>query len=117
MNRVELPASDIRERGRDCYQRRRWLDAFAALSQADQIEPLPAADLWLLAWSAHLSGRDEDFTRAMSRAYRAYLDAGEPLVAARCAGWLGAILALGGEAGPGAGWLSRSRTHHRTGRR
>jgi ATP/maltotriose-dependent transcriptional regulator MalT len=108
MNRVELPASDIRERGRDCYQRRRWLEAFAALSQADQIEPLPAADLWLLAWSAHLSGRDEDFTRAMSRAYRAYLDAGEPLVAARCAGWLGAILALNGEAGPGAGWLSRA---------
>ena len=108
MDRVELPASDIRERGRDCYQRRRWLDAFAALSQADQIEPLPAADLWLLAWSAHLSGRDEDFARAMSRAYRAYLDAGEPLVAARCAGWLGAILALNGEAGPGAGWLSRA---------
>jgi ATP/maltotriose-dependent transcriptional regulator MalT len=108
MDRVELPASDIRERGRDCYQRRRWLDAFTALYQADQIEPLPAADLWLLAWSAHLSGRDEDFTRAMSRAYRAYLDAGEPLVAARCAGWLGAILALNGEAGPGAGWLSRA---------
>jgi tetratricopeptide (TPR) repeat protein len=108
MNRVELPASDIRERGRDCYQRRRWVDAFAAFSQADQIEPLAAADLWLLAWSAHLSGRDEDFTRAMSRAYRSYLDAGEPLAAARCAGWLGTILDLGGEAGPGAGWLSRA---------
>jgi DNA-binding CsgD family transcriptional regulator/tetratricopeptide (TPR) repeat protein len=108
MNRVELPASDIRERGRDCYQRRRWVDAFAAFSQADQIEPLAAADLWLLAWSAHLSGRDEDFTRAMSRAYRSYLDAGEPLAAARCAGWLGTILDLGGEAGPAAGWLSRA---------
>ena len=70
MNRVELPASDIRERGRDCYQRRLWVDAFAAFSQADQIEPLAAADLCLLAWSAHLSGRDEDFARAMGRAYR-----------------------------------------------
>ena len=108
MNRVELPASDIQERGRDCYQRRRWVDAFAALSQADQIEPLAAADLWLLAWSAHLSGRDEEFARAMSRAYRAYLDAGEPLAAARCAGWLGTILDLCGQAGPGAGWLSRA---------
>jgi ATP/maltotriose-dependent transcriptional regulator MalT len=78
------------------------------LSQADELEPLAAADLWLLAWSAHLSGRDEDFTRAMSRGYRAYLDAAEPLSAARCAGWLGAILARGGEAGPGAGWLSRA---------
>ena len=108
MSRVELPASDIRERGRDCYQRRRWVDAFAALSQADQIEPLAAADLWLFAWSAHLSGRDEDFAPTMSRAYRAYLDAGEPLAAARCAGWLGTILDLGGEAGAGAGWLSRA---------
>ena len=108
MNRVELPASDIRERGRDSYQQRRWVDAFAAFTQADQIEPLAAADLWLLAWSAHLGGRDEDFARAMGRAYRAYLDAGEPLAAARCAGWLGTILDLGGEAGPAAGWLSRA---------
>ena len=108
MNRVELPASDIRERGRDCYQRRRWVDAFAAFSQADQIEPLAAADLCLLAWSAHLSGRDEDFARAMGRAYRSYLDAGEPLAAARCAGWLGTILDLNGEAGAAAGWLSRA---------
>ena len=37
MNRVELPASENRERGRDCYQRRRWVDAFDAFSQADQI--------------------------------------------------------------------------------
>jgi DNA-binding CsgD family transcriptional regulator len=108
MDRVELHASDILERGRDCYQRRQWVDAFAAFSQADQIEPLPAADLWLFAWSAHLSGRDDDFAPTMSRAYRAYLDAGEPLAAARCAGWLGTILDLGGEAGAGAGWLSRA---------
>jgi DNA-binding NarL/FixJ family response regulator len=108
MDRVEPSPSDIRERGRDCYQRRRWADAFAALSRADQIEPLAAADLWLLAWSAHLSGRDEDFARTMSRAYRAYLDAAEPLTAAQCAGWLGTILGIGGEAGPATGWLSRA---------
>jgi DNA-binding CsgD family transcriptional regulator len=109
MDRVEQASSEIRERGRACYQRRRWQDAFAALSQADQIEPLDAADLWLLAWSAHLTGRDEDFARTMGRAYRAHLDGGEPLSAARCAGWLGAILDLGGEVGPRAGWLSRAR--------
>jgi DNA-binding CsgD family transcriptional regulator len=108
MNRLELPASDIRERGRDCYRRRRWADAFAAMSRADQTEPLAAADLWLLAWSAQLSGRNEDFARAMGRAYRTHLDAGELLSAARCAGWLGAMLALGGEVGPGAGWLGRA---------
>ena len=108
MDRVEPSASDIRERGRDGYQRRRWVDAFTAFSQADQIEPLDAADLWLLAWSAHLSGRDKDFAPAMSRAYRAYLDTGDPLAAARCAGWLGTILDLGGETAAAAGWLSRA---------
>ena len=108
MDRVEPQVSELRERGRDCYQRRQWIAAFDAFSQADETEPLAAADLWLLAWSAHLTGRDEDFARTMGRAYRAHLDAGEPLAAARCAGWLGAMLDLGGEVGPGAGWLSRA---------
>ena len=108
MDRVEPPASELGERGRDCYQRREWVAAFDALSRADELEPLGAVDLWVLAWSAHLSGRDADFAEAMRRAYRANLDAGEPLSAARCAGWLGAILDLGGEVGPGAGWLSRA---------
>jgi hypothetical protein len=108
MDRVEPQVSDLRERGRDCYRRRRWIAAFDALFQADEIEPLTAADLWLLAWSAHLTGRDEDFARTMGRAYRAHLEAGEPLPAARCAGWLGVILALAGESGSGAGWLSRA---------
>jgi DNA-binding CsgD family transcriptional regulator/tetratricopeptide (TPR) repeat protein len=108
MDRVEPPVSEIARRGRDCYQRRRWSAAFDAFSQADEIQPLTAADLWLLAWSAHLTGRDEDFARTMGRAYRAYLDEGEPLHAARCAGWLGAMLGLAGQAGQGAGWLSRA---------
>jgi DNA-binding NarL/FixJ family response regulator len=63
MDRVEPPVSELPQLGRDCYQRRRWGDAFDALSRADEIEPLAAADLWLLAWSAHLTGRDEDSDR------------------------------------------------------
>ena len=108
MDRVEPSASNLLERGRDCYRRRRWSDAFTALSRAGETEPLGADDLWFLAWSAHLTGRDNEFVQAMGRAYRANLDAGEPLSAARCAGWLGAILALDGEVGPGAGWTSRA---------
>ena len=108
MDRVEPQVSDLRERGRDCYRRRQWTAAFDAFSQADETEPLAAADLWLLAWSAHLTARDEDFARTMGRAYRAHLDAGEPLSAARCAGWLGTILDINGEVGPGAGWMNRA---------
>jgi ATP/maltotriose-dependent transcriptional regulator MalT len=108
MDRVEPPVSELQKLGRDCYQRRRWGAAFDDLSRADEIEPLAAADLWLLAWSAHLTGRDEDFARTMGRAYRTYLAEGEFLHAARCAGWLGGMLGLAGESGPGAGWLSRA---------
>jgi DNA-binding CsgD family transcriptional regulator len=108
MDPVEPPALELRKRGRDCYQRRQWVAAFDAFSQAEETEPLAAADLWLLAWSAHLSGRDDDFVQAMGRAYRAHLDAGKPLAAARCAGWLGTILDLAGEVGQGVGWLSRA---------
>ncbi len=108
MDRVEPPVSELQKLGRDCYQRRRWGAASDALSRADEIEPLAAADLWLLAWSAHLTGRDEDFARTMGRAYRTYLDEGEFLHAARCAGWLGGMLGLAGQSGPGAGWLSRA---------
>ncbi|HET9779036.1 MAG TPA: LuxR C-terminal-related transcriptional regulator [Propionibacteriaceae bacterium] len=108
MDRVEPPVSELLKRGRGSYQLRRWSTAFDALSQADEIQPLAAADLWRLAWAAHLTGRDADFARTMGRAYRAYLDEGESLHAARCAGWLGAMLGLAGEAGQGAGWLSRA---------
>ena len=109
MHGVESSASEVLERGRDSYQRRRWAEAFLALSKADEIEPLDADDLCILGWSAHLSGRDLDFARAMGRAYRVHLDAGEQLRAARCAGWLGTILGVGGEAGPAAGWLNRAK--------
>jgi len=108
MDRVEPPVSELPKRGRDCYQRRQWSAAFDAFSQADEIQALSPADLWLLAWSAHLTGRDEDFARTMGRAYRAYLDEGESLHAARCAGWLSAMLGLAGESGQGAGWLGRA---------
>jgi hypothetical protein len=114
MDRVEPPVSELRERGRDHYRRRQWIAAFAALSQADEIEPLTATDLWLLAWSAHLTGRDEDFARTMGRAYRSHLDAGESLPAARCAGWLGAMLAVAGEIRTCGRLAEPSRTNHQT---
>ncbi len=44
MDRVEPPVSELPKRGRDCYQRRQWSAAFDAFSQADEIQPLSAAD-------------------------------------------------------------------------
>ena len=70
--------------------------------------PLGVEDLELLAMSAYLIGRDDEYLRALDRAHHAYLDAGEGVRAARCAFWLGLRLLLRGETGRATGWLARA---------
>jgi DNA-binding CsgD family transcriptional regulator len=96
------------ERGREGYARRTWSAAYAALSRADRAAPLGGADLELLAVSAYLAGREDDFLKAQERAHRAYLRADESVRAARCAFWLALGLLLRGETGPSTGWLARA---------
>ncbi len=52
-------------------------------------------------------GHDDAHHAALERAHQAYLDAGEPLRAVRCAFWLSLTLMLRGEAGRATGWLGR----------
>lgn len=66
-------------------------------------------DLELLALSAYLIGRDEEFLKALDRAHSAYRNAGETTRAARCAFWIGLSLLLKGETGRGTGWLAGAR--------
>jgi DNA-binding CsgD family transcriptional regulator len=96
------------ERGRKCYARRAWADAYRAFSLADRAAPLAAADLELLAMAAYLLGRDDDYLSSLDRAHHAHLDAGETLRAVRCAFWLGLRLLFRGEAGRASGWLTRA---------
>jgi hypothetical protein len=96
------------ERGRDAHARGAWTDAHESLSLADQGEPLGPEDLELLATSAYMLGRDDEFVRAMERAHHGHLQAGEELRAVRCAFWLGFTLMLRGEAGRSTGWLGRA---------
>ena len=95
-------------RGRKYYEQRAWADAYAALSLADQTAPLRAADLEWLATAAYLIGRDDDYLRALERAYEAYLDSDEIRLATRCAVWLSTSFLFRGEIGPG-NRLARSR--------
>jgi DNA-binding CsgD family transcriptional regulator len=97
------------ERGREGYQRRAFADAYRSLAQADQVAPLQAEDLELLAMSAYLIGRDDDYLSALERAHHARLDAGERLPAVRCAFWLGLRLLFRGEIGQATGWLARAK--------
>jgi DNA-binding CsgD family transcriptional regulator len=96
------------ERGRDAHARRAWTDAHESLSLADEREPLGPQDLELLATSAYMLGRDEEFVRAMERAHHGYAASGEALRAVRCGFWLVLTLMLRGEIGRATGWLGRA---------
>ena len=96
------------ERGRESYGRRAWLEAYQSLSLANQTTRLAGEDLELLAMSAYLIGRDDDYIGALDRAHHAYLDSGEGIRAARCAFWLGLRLAFRGESGHSTGWFGRA---------
>ncbi|MGQ0715951.1 MAG: LuxR C-terminal-related transcriptional regulator [Pseudonocardiales bacterium] len=96
------------ERGREAYRKRAWLTAYKAFSLADEAAPLGAQDLELLATSAYLIGRNDDGVGALDRAHHVYLDAGEPVCAARCALWLGFGLVDSGEMSRAAGWFGRA---------
>jgi len=104
----EPDPTELLQRGRVCYERNEWRDAFEALSAADRIMPLCAEDLHRLAWSAGLAARDEDMLAIQERLYQGLLDSGNSLPAARAAFWLGFRLLARGEFGRAGGWLGRS---------
>jgi DNA-binding CsgD family transcriptional regulator len=97
------------QRGRESYARRAWMEAYKSLSRADQVSPLGAEDLELLATSAYMLGRDDDCLSGLERAHHSYLDAAEAMRAVRCAFWVGVNLALRGEMGRASGWFGRAR--------
>ena len=96
------------ERARAAYSARAWDDAYVAFLAADAHAPLAAADIERLGWAATLTGRDEESFRALERLYQARLDAGEELLAARAAFFVGRRMRIAGEHGRANGWLSRA---------
>jgi DNA-binding CsgD family transcriptional regulator len=103
-----VDASQELERGRSSFEKRAWLDAYTALSQADGVAPLNAQDLDLLATAASLVGRMDEYLDLLERAHLAHIERGDNLAAARDAGWLGMTLAIRGELGPASGWFGRA---------
>ena len=95
------------ERGRAAHAQRAWRQAHESFSRADRSAALGPDDLELLAVSAYMLGRDEQFARALERAHHAYVASDERLRAVRCAFWLSLTLMLRGEAGRSGGWLGR----------
>ena len=95
-------------RGQESYARQEWMDAYKSLLHADQVAPLGAEDLELLATSSFMIGHYDDFVGYLERAHHAYLDAGEAMRAVRCAFWVGINLARRGEISRATGWLGRA---------
>jgi len=85
-----------------------WTSAYESLLQADRAAPLQAADLELLGTSAYMLGREDEWMQILERAYHQRAEGCEPLLAARCAFWIGMNLALRGQMGPATGWLGRA---------
>jgi hypothetical protein len=55
--------------GRESYQRQAWAAAYQSLSHAGQGTLLEVEDLELLATSAYLSGREDEFLRVCPTFY------------------------------------------------
>lgn len=101
--------TEARARGRACFDRRAWADAFAELSAADRQSPLEPDDLECLATAAYLIGRDEESIELWERAHRELLTGSQVARAVRCARWLVFVLLNGGEFARAAGWVARMR--------
>ena len=101
-------ATSALERGRLSYEQRAWADAYEQLAQADQQDRLGGNDLELLATSAYMLGRDDEYFSVLEHAHRLHVENGDLLRAARAAFWLGLQLALRGEIGGATGWNSRA---------
>lgn len=108
MARGEAQANADLERGRACYEQRRWADAVEALRDAQQSISLSRDDLARLAWAGALAGDDDTFLPTLERLYHACTRAGDGRGAARAAFWAGFRLFALGATGRASGWLSRA---------
>jgi DNA-binding CsgD family transcriptional regulator len=102
------PVANALDRGRECFGRHAWGDAFAELSSADREVPLELEDLERLAMAAYLVGADSASDDAWLRAHQECLRLGDVVRAARCAGWLAQGLLVRGEMARAGGWLARA---------
>jgi len=96
------------ELGRKSYRDQAWASAFDSLAAADRNEPLSAEDLELLARSAYMIGRDDEYVAGLERAHQSYLARNDVPRAVRCGFWIGHSFLFRGEQARSAGWFARA---------
>jgi tetratricopeptide (TPR) repeat protein len=94
--------------GREAYARQAWRETYESLTEADRSAPLDPRDVELLATSAYMLGREQEYQELMERSYQGHLEAEDRLPAVRCAFWLGMNLSISGELGRAGGWFTRA---------
>jgi DNA-binding CsgD family transcriptional regulator len=106
---ASMTGAGILERGRECFRRQAWAEAYDHLSAADRARPLDPEDLELLATAAHLLGRNAECIEIWERAHQQFLGRGDTRRAARCAYLLSIQLLFKGERARASGWIARGR--------
>ena len=101
---ASAPNPDLRQ-GRAAFDRRDWPEAFRRLQIAGE---LGSEDTMTLGTAAFLAGDADAAVRAWQRGYQQLVEAGDGLGAARCAFWIGLVLALRGEQAVAGGWAARA---------
>ena len=94
---------------RRAFAARAWQQAFEAFAEIDRKDPLAPAGLELLARSAYMIGRDDDYVAALDRAHQLYVDHGDVPAAVRCTCWIGHNLMFRGQAARAGGWFEVGR--------
>ena len=101
-----VQADDL-EQGREHCAAGSWANAYDSLSRADRAGALRGEDLELLARSAYMLGRDDEYRRSLERAYRSHRETGDRPRAARCAWWVGHNFLFRGDSASAGGWFAR----------
>ena len=94
-------------RGRECYSRRAWREAWELLASCDADSELCEADLERLAVASFLVGENQASDAAWTRAHQRYQQKSHRPGAVRCAFWLSFRLLNAGELPKASGWVAR----------
>ena len=101
-------AADSLEPGRDAVKRHAWTEAVEAFAAADRDVGLSPEDLELMGEAAWWSGRPDEASDTLERAFTAYVGAGQPIEAAGAAFLLAYMFFRRQVPSVGAGWLGRA---------
>lgn len=104
--------ADVRsplEQARWLHSAERWIEACDVFLAVDEVEPLSAKDLELLAESAQVMGRGELGIATLRRAYEARVGSGDVNRAIAIAFWLWQALVINGEFSRAGGWAALMR--------